>query len=106
MLQSAFPPGQQPVEETMKFKTLALAGAFALCTTLAFAQAGGSSQAGGSAASKTTTGGGTAMKNGATGTTTGSSMPSAKDSSTQGAGTAGSAERKGDATTPGGMMKK
>jgi hypothetical protein len=37
--------------------------------------------------------------------TTGSSMPS-KDTSPQGAGTAGPAERKGDATTPGGTMKK
>jgi hypothetical protein len=42
----------------------------------------------------------------APGTTTGSSTPSAKDASSQGADTAGSAEKKGDATTPGGMMKK
>jgi hypothetical protein len=54
----------------------------------------------------TTAGGGTKMKNNATGATTGSSMPSAKDPSSQGAGTAGSAEKKGDATTPGGTMKK
>lgn len=40
------------------------------------------------------------------GTTTGSSMPSSKDASTQGAGTAGSVDRKGDAASPGGMMKK
>jgi hypothetical protein len=33
-------------------------------------------------------------------------MPSAKDASTQGAGTAGSAEKKGDAASPGGTMKK
>jgi hypothetical protein len=46
------------------------------------------------------------MKDGATGATTGSSMPSAKDASTQGADTAGPAEKKGDATTPGGAMKK
>jgi len=32
--------------------------------------------------------------------------PSSKDASTQGAGTAGSAEKKGDATSPGGTMKK
>jgi len=72
---------------------------FRLSGTLAFVQAGGntaggSSAAGGPAASKTTTGdsmnggttggGGTAMKNGGTGATTGSSMPSAKDASTQG----------------------
>jgi hypothetical protein len=46
------------------------------------------------------------MKNDATGATTGSSMPSAKDASIQGAGTSGPAEKKGDATTPGGTMKK
>jgi hypothetical protein len=40
------------------------------------------------------------MKDGAT-TTTGSSKPSAKEVSAQGAGTAGSAAKKGDATTPG-----
>ena len=104
----------------MRIKTIALATAFALSNTLAFAQAGGntaggSSAAGGPAASKTTTGdskdgattsgGGSPMKD-ATGTTTGSSMPSAKDASTQGADTAGPAEKKGDATTPGGTMKK
>jgi hypothetical protein len=53
-----------------------------------------------------TTGGGPAMKNGATGMTTGQSAPSPKDASTQGAGTAGAAEKKGDATSPGGTMKK
>jgi hypothetical protein len=46
------------------------------------------------------------MKDGTTGATTGSSTPSAKDASSQGAGTAGSAEKKGDATIPGGTMKK
>jgi hypothetical protein len=49
---------------------------------------------------------GNATKEGAAGETIGSSTPpSAKDASTQGA-TAGSAEKKGDATTPGGTMKK
>jgi hypothetical protein len=104
----------------MKTKTIALAATFALSSSLAFAQAGntagGSSQAGGPAASKTTTGdsmnggttagGGAAMKNGATGGAASSSMPPAKDASTQGANTAGSAEKKGDATSPGGTMKK
>jgi hypothetical protein len=33
-------------------------------------------------------------------------MPSSKDASTQGANTAGAAQKKGDATTPGGTMKK
>src|SRR3954447_20861739 len=78
-------------ETVMRMKTIALATAFALSSTLAFAQAagntaGGSSAAGGPAASKTTTGdskdggtatgGGSAMKDGATGATTGSSTPS------------------------------
>jgi hypothetical protein len=54
----------------------------------------------------TAAGGEATMKNDATGATTGSSTPSAKDASSQGAGTAGSAEKKGDATTPGGTMKK
>jgi hypothetical protein len=116
----ASPRGNNQEETTMKVRTIALAAAFALSSTLAFAQAGntagGDSKAGGPAASKTTTGdsmdgrttggGGTAMKNGATPTTTGTSMPSAKDASTQGAGTAGAAEKKGDATAPGGTMKK
>jgi hypothetical protein len=105
--------------DTMKVKILALAAALTLSSTVALAQgntAGGSSQAGGSAASKTTTGdsmnggttagGGAAMKNGATGPAAQSSMPSSKDASTQGASTAGAAEKKGDATSPGGMMKK
>jgi hypothetical protein len=52
-----------------------------------------------------TTTGGAAMKNGATGTTTGSSRPSPNDASTQGAGTAGAVD-KGDATSPDGTMKK
>ena len=105
----------------MNIKTIAIAAAFALSSTLALAQtsntAGGDSKAGGPAASKTTTGGsmdgrtttgggGTAMKDGAAAPTTGSSMPSAKDASTQGAPVAGSAEKKGDATAPGGTMKK
>lgn len=102
----------------MKMKTISLATAFALASTIAFAQtntAGGSSQAGGPAASKvttgdgmngSTTGGGAAMKNGQPGMTTGHSAPSPRDASTQGAGTAGAAEKKGDAASPGGTMKK
>jgi hypothetical protein len=108
-------------EETiMKIGTIVLATVFAIASTASFAQtnntAGGSSQAGGPAASKTTTGdsmnggttagGGAVMKNGATGATTGSSRPSSKDPSTQGAGTAGAVEKKGDAASPGGTMKK
>ena len=105
-------------ETAMRIKAIALATAFSLSTTLASAQAGGntaggSSAAGGSAASKTTTGeskdgatygGGSPMKD-APGYTTGSSMPSPKDASTQGADSAGSAEKKGDAATPGGTRR-
>jgi hypothetical protein len=104
----------------MKIRTIALATAFALFSGIAFAQsgttAGGSSQAGGPAASKTTTGEsmdgrttqtqGGAMKNGTTGPAAQSTMPSSKDASTQGANTAGSVDKKGDAASPGGTMKK
>jgi hypothetical protein len=84
----------------MRIKTIAMATAFALSSTLALAQAD-------PAASKGTAGGGGAMKNGTTNRpTTGSSMPSGKDASTQGANTAGPAQKKGDAASPGGTMKK
>jgi hypothetical protein len=52
-----------------------------------------------------TQGGGT-MKNGTTGPAAQSTMPSSKDASTQGANTAGAADKKGDAASPGGTMKK
>ncbi|NOJ41302.1 hypothetical protein [Bradyrhizobium australiense] len=90
----------------MKMKSISLAAAFALACTPAFAQgnaAGGSSQVGEPAAKAT---GGADMKNGATGTTTSNSRPSSKDSSTQGAGTAGAVDKKGEAASPGGTMKK
>jgi hypothetical protein len=54
----------------------------------------------------TTAGGGAAIKNDASRGAANSSMPSAKDASTQGANTAGSVDKKGDATSPGGTMKK
>jgi hypothetical protein len=38
--------------------------------------------------------------------TTGSSAPSPRDPSTQGAGTAGAIDKQGDAASPGGTMKK
>jgi hypothetical protein len=111
---------QQHRGDDHEVETIALATAFALSSTLAFAQAGntagGSSAAGGPAASKTTTGdsmngsttgGGAVMKNSTgSGMTTGASTPSAVDSSNQGAPTAGSAEKTGNATSPGGTMKK
>jgi hypothetical protein len=92
---------------------------FTLASTLAVAQtsagssAGGSSTSGGPAATKpnsdttqrTPSTGGSSGTTGASGGST-SSMPSTKDASTQGAETAASAEKKGDATSPGGTMKK
>jgi len=86
----------------MQMKTIALATVFALAGTIAFAQTSntGSPQPGGSTAPQTTTG--DDMKGG----TTGRSAPSPKDASTQGAGTAGAADKKGDAASPGGTMKK
>ena len=50
--------------------------------------------------------GGIPMKNGTTGPAAQSTMPSSKDSSTQGASTAGSAEKGGNTTTPGGAIGK
>jgi hypothetical protein len=88
-------------------RSAALDGTLAQSNNLA----GGSSQAGGPAATKITTGDstagtGAAMKNGATDSSASSSTPFAKDASTRGANTAGSAEKKGEATLPGGTMKK
>lgn len=93
----------------MRMKSISLATAFALASTAALAQGGavgGSPQGGPSAP-------GQGMKNPATGggamqnnTTTGSTRPSPNDASTQGAGTAGSAEKRGDDTSPGGTMRK
>ena len=87
----------------MKMKTIALASVFALASTITFAQTnttGGSAQPGGSTAPQTTTG------DNMNGNTTGKSAPSPKDASTQGAGTAGAVDKKGDAASPGGTMKK
>jgi hypothetical protein len=54
-----------------------------------------------------TTGGGANMKSGGgTGPAAQSSTPSAKEPSTQGAGTAGAVDKTGDAASPGGTMKK
>jgi hypothetical protein len=93
----------------MKMKSISLATALALASTAALAQANapaGNPQAG-APAPKATTGNdnGAAMKDGAAGTT-GSSRPSPKDASTQGAGTAGAVDKKGEAASPGGTMKK
>jgi hypothetical protein len=97
----------------MKLTTLALAAGFALSSTLAFAQAGAATTS--PDVSKSTDGslgsgaGGTVdpKKTGTTGAGTGNSnMPSNQNSSIQGAPTAGSAEKTGTATSPGGTMKK
>lgn len=93
----------------MKMKSISLATALAFASTAALAQAnapGGNPQARGPA-SKATSGNddGAATKDGAAGTT-GSSRPSPKDASTQGAGTAGAVDKKGEAASPGGTMKK
>jgi hypothetical protein len=88
-------------ETTMKMKTIALASAFALASTFAFAQTnstGGSPQPSGMGPQTN----GDNMK----GSTTGRSGPSPKDASTQGAGTAGAVDKKGDAASSGGTMKK
>ena len=82
----------------MKMKTIALATTFAFASTIAFAQ----TNAAGDPASKNTP----AMKKTDPGMTTGRSAPSPKDASTQGAGTAGAADKKRDAASPGGVMKK
>ena len=85
----------------MKITTIALATAFALSGTIALAQ---TNMSGNPSPSKST--GEPAMKKGNPGMTTGTSAPSPKDASTQGAGTAGAADKKGDAASPGGVMKK
>jgi hypothetical protein len=93
----------------MKMKSISLAAALALASTAALAQGNAAGPASKSTAGdnmNNSTAGGAAMKNDATGTTTGSSRPSPKDASTQGAGTAGAVDKKGDATSPGGTMKK
>jgi hypothetical protein len=90
----------------MKIKTIALAGIFALSSTFALAQ---SSQGKAGSDNGPTSNAPTTQNQSAVGSAEqnrGGSMPSAKDASTQGANTAGSAEKKGDATSPGGTMKK
>jgi hypothetical protein len=96
----------------MKIKTVLLAGAFALSSTFALAQAGSGSGAavpeksgaavnGGSGVVGTTTDGKTTPTP-MNGVTTGTSSNASK----QGAPTAGSAEKMGTGTTPGGTMAK
>lgn len=82
----------------MNMKCISLAAAVALVSTAAFAQ--GNAASGNSQAGSPKTNAGDNMSNSAT------TKPSPKDASTQGAGTAGAVDKKGDATSPGGTMKK
>lgn len=94
-------------EKSMAIKAIALASIFALSTTLAFAQSSqGKAGSDNGPTSNTTTPGSMNQGAGSTEMKKSSSMPSGKDASTQGANTAGSAEKKGDAASPGGTMKK
>jgi hypothetical protein len=94
------PWGVNQTGNKMNVKCISLAAALALAGTGALAQgnaAGGSTQTGGPASNTTA---GDHMEKGAM------TKPSPKDASTQGAGTAGAVDKKGDATSPGGTMKK
>jgi hypothetical protein len=88
----------------MNVKTIALAAIFAASSTFAVAQssqgkAGSDNGPTSNTPSTMNQGAGSEMKKGST-------LPSGKDASTQGAGTAGAANKKGDAASPGGTMKK
>jgi len=85
----------------MKMTTIALATAFAFTGTVALAQ---TNTGGNPSPSKSMNEPG--MKETAPGMTTGNSAPSPRDASTQGAGTAGAVDKKGDAASPGGVVKK
>ena len=77
----------------MNMKSISLAVTLAFASTAAFAQ--GNATNTGSPKTESDK-----MHNAA------STKPSPKDASTQGAGTAGAVDKKGDATSPGGTMKK
>ena len=80
-----------------------IAALSAVTTVCAFAQTGGSAAQESSTAAKDKMGTDGMMKKDGMEK---SSTPSAKDASTQGAGTAGAVDKKGDAASPGGAMKK
>jgi hypothetical protein len=89
----------------MNIKTIALAAIFAVSSTLAVAQS--SQGKAGSDNGPTSNSPSTVKQSGAGGEMKkDSKMPSPKDASTQGAGTAGAASKKGDAASPGGTMKQ
>lgn len=77
----------------MNMKSMTLAAALAFASTAALAQ-GNATNTG------TQKPEGDKINNSAT------TKPSPKDASTQGAGTAGAVDKKGDAASPGGTMKK
>jgi hypothetical protein len=85
--------GMHRSETTMNMKSISLAAAFALASTVALAQGNTTS----TGSQKTDA---DKVNNSAT------TKPSPKDASTQGAGTAGAVDKKGDASSPGGTMKK
>jgi hypothetical protein len=99
----------EETREPQMIKSLLVATCIAAISTLgvvgASAQTGGSANQEGSTSAKDKMDKDGMMRKDGPGATTGTS-PSAKDSSTQGAGTAGAAEKKGDAAAPGGTMKK
>jgi hypothetical protein len=102
--------------ETPIFRKIALVAVFVLSSTMAFAQPSQGmmgSDNGPTSNAPTTSGSmnqdaaaGTKMKKSKTAKMKKSTTGSSKDASTQGAGTAGAAQKKGDATTPGGTMKQ
>jgi hypothetical protein len=104
-LGSRFLPNYLTGGNAMNVKIIGLAAVFAVSSTLAVAQssqgkAGSDNGPKGNAPS-------TMNQGGAAGETKkDSSMPSGKDASTQGAGTAGAVNKKGDAASPGSTMKK
>jgi hypothetical protein len=86
----------------MTTRTIALAAILTMSSTLVFAQA---SQGKAGSENGPTSNAPTTQNNGSAGNVIGT-KPSAKDASTQGSNTAGAVDKKGDAATPGGTMKK
>jgi hypothetical protein len=99
----------------MTKKTIALVAAFVLSSTIAFAQSsqGKAGSENGPTSNAPTTSdsmnqdtASTKMKKSKTAKMKKSTTGSSKDASTQGGGTAGAAQKKGNATTSGGTMKQ
>lgn len=102
-------------ERPMTSKTIALVMAFVLSSTMALAQSsqGKAGSDNGPTSNAPTTSGNMnqdttvrVAKKSKTTKMQKSTTGSSKDASTQGGGTAGAAQKKGDATTPGGTMKQ